>query len=121
MRQNPFVALFIVAALGCGGTSAAKPSSLKGSFSRIEDVVADIHNNVFAEHFSGDIGTDPLGPALSSFIKATTGTPLAADADAISKKVYDLDVLASTHPPIDKLRSAVQDLEQTVAAVKKKL
>ncbi len=103
-----------------GGSSGTASNSLIGSFERIETAVEDIHSDVFSEDFSQALG-DNLGNAVYSFIQATAGTRLAADAEEIRKKVYDLDTLAATGPPIEKLRAAVQDLEATLAAVKKKL
>ncbi|MBI3464490.1 MAG: hypothetical protein HY000_15760 [Planctomycetes bacterium] len=76
---------------------------------------------MFSENFSGDLGDDQLGFAVESFTKAAAGTGLAADAEEISKKLTALGELAATHPPMDKLRAAVQDLESTVQAVKSKL
>lgn len=121
MRRKRLLVVLVVGAVGCGGSTGKAPTSLQGSFDRIESAIEDVHSNVFSEYFSGDSADDNLSLAVDSFIKATAGTPLAADAEEIRKKVYDLDVLASTQPPIDKLRAAVQDLEATLATVKKKM
>lgn len=120
MRRKPLLVVLVASAVGCGGSSGTAPNSLKGSFDRIEAAVEDIHTDVFSEDFSRALG-DNLGLAVHSFIQATAGTPLAADAEEIRKKVDDLDTLAATGPPFEKLRAAVQDLEATLAAVKKKL
>jgi hypothetical protein len=121
MRRKRLLVVLVVSAIGCGGRIGKAPTSLQGSFDQIESAIEDFHSNVFGEYYSGGSADDNLSLAVDSFIKATAGTPLAADAEEIRKKVYDLDVLASTQPPVEKLRAAVQDLETTLAAVKKKL
>jgi hypothetical protein len=105
---------------GCG-KPPNDPSTLNGAFSQIENTVDDMHTNVFGPKYSGDLGSDPLGFSVTSFQKSVKGTPLEADADRLAKKVYEVDTLAYKRPPIAKLRTAVQELKDVVADIKKKL
>ena len=106
--------------VGCG----AAPDDLRsrhGSFVQIEGAVQDMHTNVFGKYYSGDLGDDRLGFAMIEFQKSVKGTALEADAEKLARKINQVSTLASKRPPIAKLRTAVKELEDVVAEVKKKL
>jgi len=106
--------------LGCG-RAPQDPGTLNGMFAQIEGAVEDIHTNVFGGYYSGDLGDDQLGMAVAAFQKSVAGTALEADAAKLAQKVTEVSTLAGQRPPIAKLRAAVQELEQVVAEVKKKV
>lgn len=106
--------------IGCE-SGPQKPDSLQGSFVQIEGAVEDIHTNVFGNYYSGDLGDDQLGLAVASFQKSVAGTALEPDAERLARKVTEVSTLAGKRPPIAKLRTAVKELEDVVAEVKKKL
>lgn len=113
-------ACFVGTILGCG-SAPEHPRSLEGSFVQIEGAVQDMHTNVFGGYYSGDLGDDRLGFAMVEFQKSVAGTPLEADAKRLAQKINEVSTLASKRPPIAKLRTAVKELEDIVADVKKKL
>src|SRR5262245_6064659 len=89
------------AMIGCEKAPEA-PGTLKGAFVQIEGTVEDMSTNVNGNYFSGDLGDDQLGFAVSSFQKSVAGTALEADADKLAKKVTEVSTLASKRPPIAK-------------------
>jgi hypothetical protein len=120
--MHRFVASVCLAATiaGCG----APPHDLRsrdGSFAQVEGAVQDMHTNVFGKYYSGDLGDDRLGFAMVEFQKSVKGTALEADAERLARKITEVSTLASKRPPIAKLRTAVKELEDVVAEVKKKL
>ena len=111
----------VVTIVGCGRNAPEDPVSLKGSFVQIEGAVEDIHTNVSGRYYSGDLGDDRLGSAVARFQKSVAGTPLEPDAEKLARKVTEVSTLAGKRPPMAKLRTAVKELVDVVADVKKKL
>src|SRR5262245_13173969 len=109
-----------LAIVGCE-SAPDDPRTRRGSFTQVEGAVQDMHTNVFGKYYSGDLGDDRLGFAMVEFQKSVKGTPLEADADKLARKITEVSTLASKRPPIAKLRTAVKELEDVVADVKKKL
>lgn len=124
MRQSLALAClafgYFTIVAGCG-SAPEHPQSQNGSFVQIEGAVEDMHTSVFGGHYSGDLGDDRLGFAMIEFLKSVKGTPLEADADKLARKITEVSTLASQRPPLAKLKTAVQELEDVVAEVKKKL
>jgi hypothetical protein len=120
MHRILAAACLLATSIGCG-SAPEDPRTLNGSFAQIEGTVQDMHTNVFGNHYSGDLGDDRLGLAMVEFQKSVAGTPLQADAEKLAKKINEVSTLASRRPPLAKLRTAVKELEDVVAEVKKKL
>ena len=114
------VAACLALLIGCG-SPPDNTRSVKGSFSQIEGAVGDMHTNVFGGRYSGDLGSDQLGFAMVEFQKSVKGTPLEADGQRLAQKITEVTTLGSQRPPIARLRTAVKELEDVVADVKKKL
>jgi len=119
-RQFSALALLICFLIGCGGSGPDLPDSLRGSFGSVEGGVGDIHTNVNGK-YSGELGNDQLGFAMTAFQKAAKGTKLEADADKIVAKYTELGELAAKRPSLDKLKKAVQELKDMVDETKKKM
>ena len=109
----------LVAIVGCG--SANDPGSSNVLFNQIEGGVQDMETNVASKFYSGDLGEDRLGPALTNFQKSVAGTPVAADVDKMIKKFTEVSTLGSKRPKKDVLLKAVKELSTMVAEIKKKL
>jgi hypothetical protein len=106
--------------VGCGH-APNDPRTAGGAFKQIENIVGDIHTNVFGEHYSGDLGDDQMGLAMLTLQQSVKGTKLEADYDKLASKYTEVSTLASTRPPIGKLRKAVTELEEAVVDFKKKM
>lgn len=106
--------------MGCG-PGGKDPGSKNILFQQIEGAVADIDMNVSGKYFSGDLGDDRLGMAVSAFQKSVAGTKLEEDVNKLAAKVTEVSTLASKRPKIDKLRASVKELVAAVEDVKKKL
>ncbi len=111
--------LALVAVIGC--SNVKDPNSKNVLFEQVEGAVDDIHQNVASKYYSGDLGDDRLGIAVSAFQKSVAGTNIEADVNKLVSKVTEVSTLGSTRPKKDALLKAVKELVDEVAAVKKKL
>ena len=105
--------------MGCG--SVKDPNSRNVLFEQVEGAVEDINQNVSSKYYSGDLGDDRLGIAVSAFQKSVAGTELEADVNKLVSKVTEVSTLGSTRPKKDVLLKSVKELVDAVAEVKKKL
>ena len=113
------ILLAIAAVSGC--STVKDPNSRNVLFEQVEGAVEDIHQNVASKYYSGDLGDDRLGIAVSAFQKSVAGTELEADVNKLVSKVTEVSTLGSTRPKKDALLKAVKELVDAVADVKKKL
>ncbi|HZN36613.1 MAG TPA: hypothetical protein VFB80_22440 [Pirellulaceae bacterium] len=120
MLRRLAAACLVLIIVGCG-SPPDNTRSLGGSFAQIEGAVGDMHANVFGGRYSGDLGNDQLGFAMVEFQKSVKGTALEADGERLARKITEVTTLGSQRPPIAKLRTAVKELEDMVADIKKKL
>ena len=113
------ILLGLVALNGC--RNVKNPNSRNVLFEQVEGAVDDIHQNVSSKYYSGDLGDDRLGIAVSAFQKSVAGTELEADVNKLVSKVTEVSTLGSRRPKKDALLKAVKELVDAVADVKKKL
>ena len=113
------ILLAIVAINGC--STVKDPNSRNVLFEQVEGAVEDIHQNVASKYYSGDLGDDRLGIAVSAFQKSVAGTELEADVNKLVSKVTEVSTLGSTRPKKEALLKSVKELVDAVADVKKKL
>jgi hypothetical protein len=132
LRQWAFpVAFIFVSVCGCGiGGSGVTwdPGSVKGSFAAIEASVQDITSQLKEatkrkRGLPRDLGSDSdrIGFSMSVFMKTTEGTPVRADAEDFQKKFNELERLVGTRASTDKVQDAINQVENSLAAIKAKL
>jgi len=112
----------LLALLALNGCSTVKdPNSRNVLFEQVEGAVDDIYQNVSSKYYSGDLGDDRLGIAVTAFQKSVAGTELEADVNKLVSKVTEVSTLGSRRPKKDALIKAAKELVDAVAEVKKKL
>lgn len=109
---------------GCGGSPGA-PDPVKSPLADIENSVNDIHAQIHAPKYrpTADLGsdTDRIGMAFAMISKNIEGKGVEAEIQAFKDRLAALEKLAASKAPVDKQKSAAEDLKQAVAALKAKL
>ena len=120
MLRSCLLSCLLAVFAGCG-SAPEDPRGLKGLFVQVEGAIQDIHANVSSKYYSGDLGDDRLGMAISRMLESVKGTELESYANELAKKITEVTTLASKRPPIAKLRTAVDELKTAMEVVKKKM
>ncbi len=120
-RLTKFCLLSVLALCAACSRAPEDPRGLQGVFVQVEGAIEDMHMNVNSKHYSGDLGDDRLGMAMSTMLDNVKGTDLETDAKNLATKITEVTTLASKRPPIAKLRSAVNELKTAMEDVKKKV
>lgn len=109
---------------GCGG-SAGAPDPIKSPIADIENAVNDIHAQIHAPKYrpTADLGsdTDRIGMAFAIISSKIEGQGAESEIQAFKDKLGALERLAASKAPVDKQKTAAEDLKQAVAALKAKL